>query len=55
MLIIWQHILTRKHRKFAENTDNWLELDELLGQLGRMPKGYGDYKYRAEEVSIEDS
>ncbi|KAF4808510.1 Hsk1-interacting molecule 1 [Colletotrichum siamense] len=50
-----EHILTRKHRKFAENTDNWLELDELLGQLGRMPKGYGDYKYRAEEVSIEDS
>ncbi|TDZ30326.1 Hsk1-interacting molecule 1 [Colletotrichum spinosum] len=33
-----EHILTRKHRKFAENNNNWAELDELLYQLGRMPR-----------------
>ncbi|KAK1524203.1 Dfp1/Him1 [Colletotrichum costaricense] len=33
-----EHILTRKHRKFAENTDNWAELDDLLSQLGRVPR-----------------
>ncbi|TQN72940.1 Hsk1-interacting molecule 1, partial [Colletotrichum shisoi] len=33
-----EHILTRKHRKFAENIDNWAELDDLLGQLDRVPK-----------------
>ncbi|KAG7135761.1 Hsk1-interacting molecule 1 like protein [Verticillium longisporum] len=30
-----EHILSRKHRKFAENLDNWGELDELLGKLER--------------------
>ncbi|EGY20431.1 DBF zinc finger domain-containing protein [Verticillium dahliae VdLs.17] len=30
-----EHILSRKHRKFAENLDNWAELDELLGKLER--------------------
>lgn len=34
----FQHILSRKHRKFAENADNWVELDDLLGQLKRAPK-----------------
>lgn len=33
-----EHILSRKHRKFAENDDNWIELDSLLSQLKRMPK-----------------
>lgn len=33
-----QHILSRKHRKFAENTDNWVELDDLLSHLKRIPK-----------------
>jgi regulatory subunit for Cdc7p protein kinase len=33
-----EHILSRKHRKFAENTDNWVELDQLLSQLKRMPR-----------------
>ncbi|WYZ35577.1 hypothetical protein EsH8_X_000224 [Colletotrichum jinshuiense] len=33
-----EHILTRKHRKFADNIDNWVELDDLLNQLGRAPK-----------------
>ncbi|KAF7553177.1 hypothetical protein G7Z17_g3794 [Cylindrodendrum hubeiense] len=33
-----EHILSRKHRKFAENNDNWTELDSLLVQLKRMPK-----------------
>ncbi|POR39386.1 Hsk1-interacting molecule 1 [Tolypocladium paradoxum] len=36
-----EHILSRKHRKFAENDDNWHELDSLLAQLKRMPK-YSD-------------
>ncbi|KAF9876067.1 g1 s regulator [Colletotrichum karsti] len=34
-----EHILTRKHRKFAENDDNWAELDDLLNQLERLPRG----------------
>ncbi|RFN46701.1 hypothetical protein FIE12Z_9029 [Fusarium flagelliforme] len=33
-----EHILSRKHRKFAENDDNWTELDSLLSQIKRMPK-----------------
>lgn len=33
-----QHIASRKHRKFAENTDNWLELDSLLLELKRAPR-----------------
>ncbi|KAF7548768.1 hypothetical protein G7046_g8554 [Stylonectria norvegica] len=33
-----EHILSRKHRKFAENDENWLELDSLLSQLKRLPK-----------------
>ncbi|OIW24865.1 hypothetical protein CONLIGDRAFT_582794 [Coniochaeta ligniaria NRRL 30616] len=32
------HILTRKHRKFAENEKNWAQLDDLLSQLKRRPK-----------------
>ncbi|KAK1836666.1 Dfp1/Him1, central region-domain-containing protein [Podospora conica] len=31
------HILARKHRKFADNNDNWAQLDALLGQLKRLP------------------
>ncbi|ESZ95626.1 hypothetical protein SBOR_4022 [Sclerotinia borealis F-4128] len=30
-----EHVLSRKHRKFAEKTDIWKELDALLGQLVR--------------------
>ncbi|CAL3962574.1 unnamed protein product [Diplocarpon coronariae] len=30
-----EHILSRKHRKFAEKLENWQELDSLLGQLIR--------------------
>ncbi|KAF4976172.1 hypothetical protein FZEAL_7130 [Fusarium zealandicum] len=33
-----EHILSRKHRKFADNNDNWTELDALLSQIKRMPK-----------------
>ncbi|KUI69865.1 Hsk1-interacting molecule 1 [Cytospora mali] len=36
-----EHILSRKHRKFAENDENWSQLDALLGQLERLPK-YSD-------------
>jgi hypothetical protein len=34
-----QHILSRKHRRFAEKSENWKELDSLLSQLGRPLKG----------------
>ncbi|KAI8631291.1 hypothetical protein F5Y19DRAFT_25798 [Xylariaceae sp. FL1651] len=33
-----EHIESKKHRKFAENDENWIELDDLLAQLERMPK-----------------
>lgn len=33
-----EHILSRKHRKFAENNDNWTDLDALLSQLERQPR-----------------
>ena len=36
-LTYWQHILARKHRRFADNKDNWAQLDALLGQLKRLP------------------
>lgn len=36
-----EHILSRKHRKFAENDENWSDLDKLLSQLERHPK-YSD-------------
>lgn len=36
-----QHILSKKHRKFAENNENWSQLDALLSQLERLPK-YSD-------------
>lgn len=34
------HILSHKHRKFAEDDRNWTDLDDLLKQLTRCPK-YG--------------
>ncbi|KAI5467703.1 Dfp1/Him1, central region-domain-containing protein [Mariannaea sp. PMI_226] len=37
-----EHILSRKHRRFAESDDNWVELDSLLSQLKRMPKFSSD-------------
>ncbi|EKD15217.1 G1/S regulator [Drepanopeziza brunnea f. sp. 'multigermtubi' MB_m1] len=36
-----EHILSRKHRKFAEKLENWTELDALLGQLLR-PRRHKD-------------
>ncbi|TGJ81733.1 hypothetical protein E0Z10_g7026 [Xylaria hypoxylon] len=33
-----EHIESQKHRKFADNDDNWVELDDLLTQLNRLPK-----------------
>jgi len=38
-----QHILSRKHRKFAEKADNWKELDLLLNQLARPLIDIDDY------------
>lgn len=39
-----EHCQTRKHRRFADKSDNWKELDALLSQLGRPlrtdPYGY---------------
>ncbi|RWA11339.1 hypothetical protein EKO27_g3768 [Xylaria grammica] len=33
-----EHIESQKHRKFADNDDNWVELDDLLAQIERIPK-----------------
>ncbi|KAI1458743.1 Dfp1/Him1, central region-domain-containing protein [Annulohypoxylon moriforme] len=33
-----EHILTKKHRKFADDDENWGELDDLLSQLQRAPR-----------------
>ncbi|KAK3984596.1 Dfp1/Him1, central region-domain-containing protein [Cladorrhinum sp. PSN332] len=33
-----EHIQSRKHRKFAENEDNWAALDALLTHLKRRPR-----------------
>ncbi|KXJ97238.1 Dfp1/Him1, central region-domain-containing protein [Microdochium bolleyi] len=33
-----EHIVSRKHRRFADDNRNWVELDELLAQLQRVPK-----------------
>ncbi|KAF1845128.1 uncharacterized protein K460DRAFT_405402 [Cucurbitaria berberidis CBS 394.84] len=30
-----EHVVSRKHRKFAATTENWAELDQLLAQLDR--------------------
>ncbi|KUJ22997.1 uncharacterized protein LY89DRAFT_663481 [Mollisia scopiformis] len=30
-----EHVLSRKHRRFAERVENWKELDSLLNQLAR--------------------
>ncbi|KAL4885675.1 Dfp1/Him1, central region-domain-containing protein [Aspergillus karnatakaensis] len=38
-----EHIMTRKHRKFAANNANWTELDSLLFQLERPVKEEYDY------------
>ncbi|RDL37197.1 BRCT protein [Venustampulla echinocandica] len=40
-----EHILSRKHRKFAEKPENWAELDDLLRKLARTPRQveYDDY------------
>ncbi|THC90963.1 hypothetical protein EYZ11_009571 [Aspergillus tanneri] len=38
-----EHVLTRKHRKFALNSSNWSELDSLLFQLQRPLKEEYDY------------
>ncbi|KAI1322586.1 hypothetical protein F5Y16DRAFT_35862 [Xylariaceae sp. FL0255] len=32
------HIVSKQHRRFAEDSKNWVELDDLLAQLERMPK-----------------
>ncbi|KAF7595073.1 hypothetical protein BBP40_007276 [Aspergillus hancockii] len=38
-----EHVMTRKHRKFATNSGNWAELDALLFQLQRPLKD--EYEY----------
>ncbi|KAI9370064.1 Dfp1/Him1, central region-domain-containing protein [Aspergillus egyptiacus] len=38
-----EHVMTRKHRKFAMNLTNWAELDSLLFQLQRPLKEEYDY------------
>ncbi|CAN8097674.1 unnamed protein product [Discula destructiva] len=44
-----QHILTKKHRRFAEDPRNWASLDALLCQLERVPK----YTHVDDEGSVE--
>ncbi len=41
-----QHVASRKHRKFAEDDENWAKLDVLLETLQRVPKysDLGDYE-----------
>ena len=34
-LPVAQHVLVRKHRKFARNPENWTQLDRLLGSIDR--------------------
>ena len=46
VLTISQHIVSRKHRKFADNNDNWAQLDALLNQLKRPPR----YRHQEEEL-----
>ncbi|KAI0408336.1 hypothetical protein F4802DRAFT_604986 [Xylaria palmicola] len=33
-----EHIESRDHRNFADDDENWVELDDLLAQLERIPK-----------------
>lgn len=47
---MFQHILMKKHRKFAEDNRNWSKLDSLLGQLQRVLK----YEPRMDEEGSED-
>jgi len=35
LLTVTQHILSRKHRRFAEKHENWRDLDALIRQLNR--------------------
>ncbi|OJJ43978.1 hypothetical protein ASPZODRAFT_153959 [Penicilliopsis zonata CBS 506.65] len=38
-----EHVMTRKHRKFATTASNWQELDALLAQIQRpLKEEYGD-------------
>ncbi|KAI1387645.1 Dfp1/Him1, central region-domain-containing protein [Hypoxylon trugodes] len=38
-----EHIVSKKHRKFADDDENWVDLDDLLSQLERKVK----HKYAA--------
>ncbi|KXX80760.1 Hsk1-interacting molecule 1 [Madurella mycetomatis] len=42
------HIVSRRHRRFADNDDNWAQLDALLAQLKRVPR----CRRHAEETPI---
>ncbi|KAI1078814.1 Dfp1/Him1, central region-domain-containing protein [Whalleya microplaca] len=33
-----EHIVSKKHRRFAEDDDNWVELDDLLSLIEREPR-----------------
>jgi regulatory subunit for Cdc7p protein kinase len=39
-----EHIMTRKHRKFATNKANWADLDALLEELQRPLNDEYDYE-----------
>ncbi|KAF4632870.1 hypothetical protein G7Y89_g5263 [Cudoniella acicularis] len=40
-----EHILSRKHRKFAEKLENWEDLDKLLVKLTRLPRATSEGHY----------
>ncbi|KAH6690712.1 Dfp1/Him1 [Plectosphaerella plurivora] len=48
-----EHVLSRKHRKFADNDDNWAELDGLLSQLSRAPKWEPAPRWETDATSVE--
>lgn len=53
-----QHILSRRHRKFALDADNWADLDEFLDNIPRPILSYYRNKAKAEvceETSEEGS
>ena len=43
-----QHIVSRKHRRFADDDGNWKQLDALLGQLTRRER------YRLDDDDDDD-
>lgn len=52
MLNVWQHIQDRKHRKFAKDDSNYLQLDVVLNRVQRCTRE--QYKEEEHQHSTED-